>query len=479
MQEPERAMDIDVNAIRETAIRCDISDTSIAFVGNQGAITAQGINASGEAGDNAAKNKVYGAASLSKVVFAYLVLKLIQNDILTFDEDLDKILSFGSFCKQNDFGYYPALENIKLDIKSILSHTTGLGTFKNEEIIKHQSEPGNYWYSGIPLLYLQKVIEAKTGLSLEELAKKYIFGKEACDMPHSTFYREYDLAEIPDNMDVKLQPQTLYIKPTTEGLSYRVIDLDGQIKDNIIPWNNLPKNFPRNTDEIIQSKKTFLPDILRFACASGHTTKENAHSANSLFTTAEDYANFLKKWMNDESDLMKSAFIEIVDMRKDDWAKGVGVPANDLKNIGWGCGWGLEFTDNSDAPRKAAKAYHTGDMNNWRAFVAIDIDQKIAIVYFANSPNGLILADKIITPNIKLEYVFKYFSRKYGFALEENDWQNVQKKQFEAIGQWEAKRTQWKAEQTDDKWRDLKTEHTEKSEEERPTSTPSFPPPKK
>lgn len=96
---------------------------------------------------------------------------------------------------------------------------------------------------------------------------------------------------------------------------------------------------------------------------------------------------------------------------------------------------GFELEENSKD--KQPLAYKTGDMNQWRAQVAIDLDKKRAIVYFANAKNGHILANQIIIPYVKLEHALNYFSQKYGFAVKsEPGWQKNEKYRFDQIGKY-------------------------------------------
>jgi hypothetical protein len=126
----------------------------------------------------------------------------------------------------------------------------------------------------------------------------------------------------------------------------------------------------------------------------------------------------------------------IFNMTEDAWAMGVGVPENDLKHVAWGLGWGLEIDDQGNA----ISAYHTGDMNKWRAIVAMDLSNKTAIVFFANSndenySHGHILANQIISPHVKLEHALNYFSQKYGFAVKlEDNWEDLEKVRWTSHG---------------------------------------------
>lgn len=129
---------------------------------------------------------VFQAASLSKPVFAYLVLKLSDRGVI----DLDKPLA----------GYlpYPRLEHDeryrKITARMVLSHTAGLPNWAvGEDHIPMQFNPGEAWgYSGEGYVYLQKVVEKLTGSTLADLAKKEIF--EPFGMIRSGFVLDRELS---------------------------------------------------------------------------------------------------------------------------------------------------------------------------------------------------------------------------------------------------------------------------------------------
>jgi len=88
------------------------------------------------------------------------------------------------------------------------------------------------------------------------------------------------------------------------------------------------------------------------------------------------------------------------------------IPKDDLEHVAWGLGWGLQTDDDGEV----TTAYHSGDMTGSRAWVAMNIKDKTAMVYFANSHNGHILAEKIMPPIIELKHAAGYFFPKWGFA---------------------------------------------------------------
>src|SRR3990167_2494579 len=161
-----------------------------------GGIQAVAI-ASGSGEDNIVsrhipKSERYGAASLSKPVFSYLVLKLIGSDGFELDTKLHTILSFKDFCetvgkelfgKEFNIIWDDSAENIaraeQFTPAMILSHQTGLPIgYKSESgrPLQFDFEPGQgFAYSGIHLMYLQACLEIKFEKKLEKLAETYVF----------------------------------------------------------------------------------------------------------------------------------------------------------------------------------------------------------------------------------------------------------------------------------------------------------------
>lgn len=112
---------------------------------------------------------IFRAASLTKPVFAYIVLRLADRGVI----DLDAPLA----------GYipYPRVEHDerhrKITARMVLSHTTGLPNWAwGEDHIPFQFAPGEAWgYSGEGFVYLQKAVEKLTGMPLADLARREVF----------------------------------------------------------------------------------------------------------------------------------------------------------------------------------------------------------------------------------------------------------------------------------------------------------------
>lgn len=301
----------------------------------------------------------FGAASLSKTVFAYLVLTLLEERVLnvnsmlaTLDTPITQLFPFDTFCQKHNI---PTTKNQEwsnmMTIRMALSHTTGLRNATDSRI---DFEPGTaYQYSGLALMYLQDAIEYRLGKDLEGLAKTYLFND--LGLTHTSF----------------------------KGV-------DGKLKPN---------------------------------------------AANSLATTASEYLRLVQSWLKNQGKYCQEAFKPQISLSKDKWAKDLGVKSQTLNHLSWGLGFALEC----DKQGKAIKAFHTGDMNIWRAQVVVDLASKEAVTYFASgekndNANGHILSDCIIKPVIPLDYGFDWFYTKFGFARNTSgDWKADENQRMETI----------------------------------------------
>ncbi|MGD0078694.1 MAG: serine hydrolase domain-containing protein [Sedimentisphaerales bacterium] len=204
---------------------------------------------------------LFQAASLSKPIFAYFVMKIVEQGVLDLDTPLYKYLP------------YPDIEYDQryklITARMVLSHTSGFPNwrpnYKGKLDIKFT--PGTkYLYSGEGYMYLAKVIAHLTNRDLSNLDS--LFQQQVCE--------------------------PLNLKHTYFGMNDYVAKhlAKGHIGDKIA----YDKDF----------------DIINF------------NSAGGLYTEAIDYANFLIAIMN-EKGLKKTSFDEMlkeyVQMPDDDNAK--------------------------------------------------------------------------------------------------------------------------------------------------------------
>jgi CubicO group peptidase (beta-lactamase class C family) len=121
-------------------------------------------------GERVNTNSLFEAASMSKPLFAYAVLKLVEEGRLDLDRPLVEYL---------DEPYLSdAPRHLKITTRMVLSHTTGFpnwrkGGWQNGESISVNFEPGTrFGYSGEGFLYLQRVVEHLLGETMEIYMKR-------------------------------------------------------------------------------------------------------------------------------------------------------------------------------------------------------------------------------------------------------------------------------------------------------------------
>ena len=110
---------------------------------------------------------VFSAASLSKPVFAYGVLKLVEAGRLDLDRPLHKYLP------------YPDIESDKryrrITARLVLSHSAGFPNWRNGDLELLFPPGERYGYSGEGFVYLQRVVEAITGRPVHEWMAETVF----------------------------------------------------------------------------------------------------------------------------------------------------------------------------------------------------------------------------------------------------------------------------------------------------------------
>lgn len=109
---------------------------------------------------------VFAAASLNKPLFAYAVLKLVEQGKLDLDAPLSKYTAKP----------YISDARIKLiDVRKVLSHTTGFPNWSGNNPLTIKIPPGTkFSYSGEGYLYLQKVVQDITQQPIDEYLRQQI-----------------------------------------------------------------------------------------------------------------------------------------------------------------------------------------------------------------------------------------------------------------------------------------------------------------
>ncbi len=150
----------------------DIPGLSIALVRDAEVAWAHGFGVkNAETKEPVDDNTVFEAASLSKPVFAYAVMKLVDKGKLSLDTPLTKYLP-GRY----DVGDDPRLDQITT--RRVLSHTTGFPNWRprGDQTLKIYFTPGDrFSYSGEGFVYLSRVVEQITGEPFDAFMKRTVF----------------------------------------------------------------------------------------------------------------------------------------------------------------------------------------------------------------------------------------------------------------------------------------------------------------
>ena len=138
------------------------------------------------------KQSIFEAASLSKPVFAYFVMKLVEEGIIDLDRPLYKYLPHPSIAK--DFQKDAKL----ITARMVLAHQTGLPNHAMGEKMKLAFKPGtDFLYSGEAYQYLAAIVGLQFSLNWKKEINKIFQSKvtKPLNMPHSTFVWDDYLAK--------------------------------------------------------------------------------------------------------------------------------------------------------------------------------------------------------------------------------------------------------------------------------------------
>jgi len=224
---------------------------------------------------------VFQAASLSKPVFAYTVLRLVDRGVIELDTPLLEYVGESTARKDHLGEDFDDARARVITARMVLSHTSGFPNWRQKDRLEFIFEPGErFGYSGEGFGLLQKVVERLTGSSLEELVVTECFTPLA--MVNSTFSQA--------NLDL-----SRYAWPH---------DGTGAITPR-------PENFERRME------------------------KARSHAAATLLTTAPDYARFVIA-------LMTGIGLDPATHTQFLWPQ---VEVDDEGSVLWGLGVGLERSD--------------------------------------------------------------------------------------------------------------------------------------
>lgn len=291
-----------------------------------------------DAGTTLNDTTVFPAASLSKPVFAYLVVVLADEGLMDLDRPLQDYL-------EKQLPDYPGYADLAGDTRyqgitarMALGHTSGLPNLRSQTEdgrLRIQYQPGHrFSYSGEGIQLLQTVVETATRRDLASLARERIF--IPFGMSHTSFL-----------------------------------------------WREA---FARNV----------AAPHNEFEWAADPNRPVSALAAGSLTTTAHDYARFIQGVLSERQRLaqMLSPVIRITSQRMFGPGSRVESTANEAMRLSWGLGVGLFETPHGPA------FFHTGNLAGTKNYAVVYPDHGIGIVLLSNSDNFESVAREIVAAGI-------------------------------------------------------------------------------
>jgi D-alanyl-D-alanine-carboxypeptidase/D-alanyl-D-alanine-endopeptidase len=275
------------------------------------------------------------AASLSKMVFSYLVMQLVAEKKFDLDKPLVSYLdsSLVDYNRGEGKGYQDLKNDDryqKITARMCLSHTTGFPNFRElmpDKKLRFITDPGSrYRYSGEGIELLQFVIEKITGEDYETLAQERVFKPLNMGSTSQVWQQRFD-----------------------EHICYG--------------YNAKGKPYP----------------IFR---------RDEANAAGSMSTTLADFTKFYAALINHQGitpqnfEEMTRKQVAIRSERQFGPLANQDGPDNDTIALGYGLGVGVFTTPYGRA------FFKEGHDAGWQHYTICYPEKKIAIVIMTNSDNG-------------------------------------------------------------------------------------------
>lgn len=212
-----------------------------------GKISGSGGASGCDRGRQPTADSVFQAASLSKPVFAYAVLKLAQEGSLDLDAPLVGYLPHGYLHIQNPFafGQPPVTDRVvtpelqAVTARMILNHTSGLPNWSSDPLA-FDFKPGTDWqYSGEGFMLLQRVVESITNQGLDDFMRRWLF--DPLGMSNTAFRWEPQFTEtfmpgLPRYMEISeaLAPFSLHTSAKDYAKFLAALMADAQVVQLIV-----------------------------------------------------------------------------------------------------------------------------------------------------------------------------------------------------------------------------------------------------
>lgn len=312
---------------------------------------------------------IFEDASLSKPVFAYLVMQLVDQRLIDLDRPLVE------YRRLDYLADHPWIELITA--RDVLRHSSGLPNWRKSpatEKLVPMVRPGTRIdYSGEAIFWLQLVVEKLTGQSLDESMQAHVFGPAG--MPDSSYTWNADLAAR------SVFGHRAHDKPGT-GMPPQMFREQWSFAQQVAERWGKPLSAWKYDDAV-----RALADVMALAPPGLVTWPGDilANAAASLRTTVQDYATFLALMMVRED--------------RQSWevteATRVAMLTPQIKIPGrWtdkGLGWNMEQT------RDGPVFYHSGSNGDiFKNFALGDANRQRGIVVLTNGGSGSFVHQRVV-----------------------------------------------------------------------------------
>jgi CubicO group peptidase (beta-lactamase class C family) len=276
------------------------------------------------------EGSVMTAASLSKVAFAYMVMRLVDEKLLDLDKPVYQYLP-------KPLPEYPAYKDLagdqrykRITARMLLSHTSGFPNwrwFNEDRKLNINFEPGSrFAYSGEGINLLQLVVESIANKPLQELMK------------------------------------------------IRVYEPFGMTRSSMIWESRFESDYANGYDE--------------WGRSLGPERRPEANAAGSMQTTLADYARFMQAVLQGQRiskqtrEQMLSPQIQIFSKHEFPSLSTETTDENKSIRLSYGLAWGLYWTPYGKA------FFKEGHDEGWRHYTVCFDDHKNGILIMTNSSNG-------------------------------------------------------------------------------------------
>lgn len=217
---------------------------------------------------------LFEAASMTKPVFAYVVMKLVDEQKLELDAPLVR------YVRPAYLGQDPRLERIT--VRDVLRHTTGLPNWADGPLVTVSAPGSGYSYSGEGFVWLQLAVEKVTGRGVGEVMERKLFAPAGMTQSTMGWSRAVAAAAAYGHDSADGSAPKLPEQPTRE-LGNALLPIAERRRKPIAHWTY---------EDLLRGMAEALPDTK----AVPHELLVN--TAGGLMTTPADYVRFMGLMMD-------------------------------------------------------------------------------------------------------------------------------------------------------------------------------------